>query len=480
MRSLLSLVLGRVATDPRTLAEADRAVVTAPAGYGKTHLIAEAVAQHCSGRQLLLTHTHAGVRAMREKLRSLGCPPGRAEVETIDGWSLRYATAYPGLARLPCPQPRDSKEWQQLREGVAGLLRTRTISTVVANSYDGLIVDEYQDCSADQHRVVLALAENLPTRVLGDPMQAIFDFAGQPVVRWENDVLPNFQELEHLDQPRRWQGRNEELGAWLAEVRKRLKGGEPIDLNQLPRGTSWRPNDRDSQRAICYQLSDRPSVVALFAGAETHRCHQLSQTLGGRFQGMEPFDSKDLYDAAEAIEQSQEADRVLALVSFCARCRTALGGELGTIVERITKHPGEGPGRIVRNLDQFHALEEIVKGDLKVSLLPALNSVGALSGSTLHRRELWEAMRRAAGLYGQGGYATLFEAAWAARQEDRNRGRPKETRAISRTVLAKGLEYSHGIVLDASTLDRKQLYVALTRASDTLTILARDPILRPE
>ena len=48
------------------LAESSRTSVIAPAGYGKTHLIAAAVGKERFGRQLLLTHTHAGVRAIRD------------------------------------------------------------------------------------------------------------------------------------------------------------------------------------------------------------------------------------------------------------------------------------------------------------------------------------------------------------------------------------------------------------------------------
>ena len=50
---------------------------------------------------------------------------------------------------------------------------------------------------------------------------------------------------------------------------------------------------------------------------------------------------------------------------------------------------------------------------------------------------------------------------------------------VSRTLLVKGLEYDHAIVLDADKLDTKQLYVALTRGSHRLTILSRQPVLRP-
>jgi len=43
--------------------------IIAPAGYGKTEEIADAV-NFCSGKQLILTHTRAGVAALRDRMRT--------------------------------------------------------------------------------------------------------------------------------------------------------------------------------------------------------------------------------------------------------------------------------------------------------------------------------------------------------------------------------------------------------------------------
>ena len=51
-------------TDAATLLSADRAFVIAPAGCGKTELIAKAVYLDAGCRSLVLTHTHAGIDAL--------------------------------------------------------------------------------------------------------------------------------------------------------------------------------------------------------------------------------------------------------------------------------------------------------------------------------------------------------------------------------------------------------------------------------
>ena len=61
---------------------------------------------------------------------------------------------------------------------------------------------------------------------------------------------------------------------------------------------------------------------------------------------------------------------------------------------------------------------------------------------------------------------TLAEAAEKYQTQFRYRGRPVgRRRLIGTTLLVKGLEFDHAIVLDAASLPRKELYVALTRGA---------------
>jgi DNA helicase-2/ATP-dependent DNA helicase PcrA len=77
-------------------------------------------------------------------------------------------------------------------------------------------------------------------------------------------------------------------------------------------------------------------------------------------------------------------------------------------------------------------------------------------------------------------HLTLTEAAEKYQTQFRYRGRPVgRPRLIGTTLLVKGLEFHHAIVLDATSLSRKELYVALTRGAKSLTIISTSTTLDP-
>ena len=88
-------------------------------GGGKTELIARATcfASETAGRQLILTHTHAGVHALRARLARLGVAPQSYTLTTIAGWALKWALHYPSVSGLRITQPDTPDEWNAVYEG---------------------------------------------------------------------------------------------------------------------------------------------------------------------------------------------------------------------------------------------------------------------------------------------------------------------------------------------------------------------------
>ena len=115
--------------------------VVAPAGYGKTHLIALAV-NESKNRQLILTHTFAGVHALKKKLQILDVSSSKYQIDTIASFTLRLCLAYPKTSGWNIEKPAGI-QWNDLYNSGIKLLEKEFIKRIIRNSYIGVYVDEY-------------------------------------------------------------------------------------------------------------------------------------------------------------------------------------------------------------------------------------------------------------------------------------------------------------------------------------------------
>ena len=194
----------------KIISAAGNVVVLACPGSGKTFTISSMIAKE-SGTLLsfqgiiAISYTRKASAELEDRCRELGAVGGRSYFGTIDSFS------YVELIR---PFARRHPEWgsevkivsslssrliekRGLAETVDESLRTGTVPLnllcdvavrvlqevpaarrYVAARYTSLYVDEYQDCGATQHDLVLALAScGLRVVVVGDSRQSIFRFA---------------------------------------------------------------------------------------------------------------------------------------------------------------------------------------------------------------------------------------------------------------------------------------------------------------
>lgn len=159
--------------------------VVAPAGCGKTDCIADVVkAAGGPAKCLVLTHTLAGVDSLRQRLREKDVSLHSTDLETIAGWSLRFAAAFPRRSGLETREPR-GEDWPVVYAAATRLIRGGFVTGVLKASYQRVLVDEYQDCTTEQHSLILALSQHLPTCIFGDPLQAIFGFRNEKLADWK-------------------------------------------------------------------------------------------------------------------------------------------------------------------------------------------------------------------------------------------------------------------------------------------------------
>lgn len=461
----------------KTLAEFPlKGYVIAPAGYGKTHLIALAV-KEAKHRQLILTHTFAGVNSIKTKMVNLDVPASKYQVDTIASWSLRLCLGYPKTSKWAIENP-SSSQWNKLYESCRELLAKGFIRHVVRCTYSGLYVDEYQDCSEVQHSLVSALAEFLPCRILGDPLQAIFDF--ETLVDWESSIYPQFECLGELKTPWRWHNAGtHELGNWLKEVRDNLNAGKKINLDGvLPKGVakiSVDLNDftNSKRHNFFYKfLDDDATVIAMYAGDSQSKIktHKLAKTLSGKFCSIEEVEGKVLFTFLTKLQSAKTVKAGFILVlEFAKKCFTGVDKTLtaGTKKSEIAKQT-----KATNYPNILSAANCYLENPTSINLRNFFHLIKNNSETSTYRRDLLNRFMNVLKIHIDGEALTLLEAAQIYQREFRHSGRPiRHTKLIGTTLLVKGLEYDHAIVLDAGTLELKHLYVAMTRGSKSLTII---------
>lgn len=454
------------------LVHATRGYVVAPAGYGKTEAVARAIAADPDRRHLVLTHTHAGVHALTERLRKHGISRRSVRVSTIAGFALKYASSYPATSALPTTEPTTSADWIDVHAAAHRLLTKTPLAPILRASYDTVFVDEYQDCTRGQHTIVLAIAEVLPVRILGDPLQGIFSFAardGDPIVSWTDDVFPHFDELPPLQEPQRWLRTNPALGEWLHDARQRLIDGvrlvpDPAVVTVVPLAEGAAINE-------CRQIARAEGTVAAITD-QPARAHYTAKHLGGQYGCMEPMWAPDLISAAKKIDVRDGPARALAALEFTATCMSNSSGPLKTARERLSKGTVPRPRAGADNARAVEAVVGVAMKDHPGAILEALEAIADLKDVRIYRNELLHEMRRALRHAATHPDRSLATCAWEVREQTRQRGRAARRLTVTRPLLAKGLEFDRVIALDVGSLtDPRDLYVTITRASRQLVLL---------
>lgn len=459
--------------------------VEAPAGCGKTELIVSALRRHSDPKPVLvLTHTNAGVAALRHRLSRHRVPHDRYRLSTIDGWALRILKAFParsGIAPAHLDLEDTRRDYPAIKAAIARLLAGRHIDDVLFASYSRVLVDEYQDCDPDQHSVVCHLATILPTVVLGDPMQEIFNWGGHHP-DWDDDVVGRFPLVAELTRPWRWENAGaHQLGAWLLDARRTLKAGGKIDLQTAPSDVTWvhldGVADHEKQRRACLTRSPRAGgeVLIMTGGVQKDLQRKLAKQTPGAVT-IEAVDLTDVTDFAREVDLvapgNLEAALDFAFAVMTGVDRESIAVRAATIAAGRHRAPPEA--------HELAAIRYREVGDA-ASLIALFDALEAAEGARTFRPEILRACINA--LRSSGPDVSLLEAAKRIREQQRVLGRLLPTKAVGSPLLLKGLEGDVAVILDATDFDRdavknrKNLYVAMTRGSRKLVVCSPTHLL---
>jgi DNA helicase-2/ATP-dependent DNA helicase PcrA len=450
----------------RNLERGHRGSVVAPAGYGKTHTIVDIARSARSKPVLILTHTNAGVAALRQRLVIRGVPQAAFRLATLDAWSQRIARSFPMRAQCD-PATLETLSYPAIRKAANNVVLSGALDRALEGSYGGVLVDEYQDCSLDQHCMCVALAERLPTRIFGDPMQAVFDF-DEPVIAWQT-VEAAFPPHAELTKAWRWeQAGAAKLGTWLAQARIALERGQKVDFNDVPTKfiTILRAGDVNNEKTALQSIKlGRQERLLIIENSEAVA---RRQAFARRHPGVCVVERADLPDLTKFGQSLTGAEREELLEVVLDWAEPAMTGvNKSNLLKRVNS--------ICRGAaTKLASPHELAACAVRQS--PSVESALGLylflaehSKCRVFRPEFYQAMLESLRTIRE--FSQLNERLAAIQNRRRYQSRPMYRKAIGSTLLLKGLEAQHVLVLDVDRLSARHQYVAMTRGSHTLTVM---------
>ncbi|MDQ0733528.1 UvrD-helicase domain-containing protein [Arthrobacter sp. B1I2] len=450
------------------LATLGTGAVVAPAGHGKTYSIGRTIENHPELRILVLTHTNAGIAALRRSVASQG--RNRPRIETISAFSLRLVRAFPARAEW---KEGDRPDLACIQSAALRALKSKTVVDVVAMGFDLLIVDEFQDCSVEQAQTVEVLSGVIPTVVLGDPLQAIFDFGAAPSAAWNGstEVLPL---LTTLTTPHRWKNTNPSLGEWLALARADLLAGRRPTASPHP--LEFVSLARDASQGGLSSLIPRHGTTAIISPdhANINALSGIARSYKGRVRVAEKTDLSEVRKIARTLDSSSDRAAVLvALIAFAAQTRTGVS----TAVVQTLKKNLTTKGTISRSKQPIvlAAARYLANGSAAAALSYFRHLINGPGGYN-YRPQLQKLFISALSMNQASQESTVEECAaqLIERLNHRSSWQPYGT-VVGTTLRLKGLEFDNVIVLNPKTITApNHLYVALSRPTKRLIVATTD------
>jgi DNA helicase-2/ATP-dependent DNA helicase PcrA len=477
-------------------------VIEAPGGCGKTHqgaLYAADAAAESKSRVLILTHTHAACDVFATRTAA---SQNKVEIRTLDSLIGQIGSAYHASLDLPADVGMWSRTNDDGYSRVAGKIahlldKKPIIARALARRYPLIICDEHQDATAAQDQIIFALHKaGAHFRIFADPMQRIFGGRNAAAIaaeikRW-TDLKDQAEAFEELDTPHRWADTNPALGEWILTARATLRDGGQIDLRgALPNGLHVIRADNSARAPGQYQLTGQQRAPL------SQRLRPLNSVLVVAAHNTTVSSLRAFFNRSMPIWEGHTRD---ALDGLCNGVRTHSGNplEIGKIAVGFISNVATGfsPTAYSRLL-----LEEIEQGCTKPrTKKPAtIQSLGRIILDEPDHRGIGKFLTTLRTLTREDeAFAPIKidlsrefnDAIQLGRFENADEGLAEMARrrahvrtavpskAVSTIHKAKGLEFPHVVMaacdrqhFSDTKASRAKLYVGLSRATESLTLL---------
>lgn len=376
-------------------------------------------------------------------------------------------------------------------------MQTKVVQAIIKLSYDGVFVDEYQDCTIKQHCMIMELAYDLPLHLLGDPLQGIFSFERTALVDFDKD-LGFFLRFNQLKHPWRWQECNPFLGDYIYGLRNALEKHQTIKLESFPQNgvcVIHCPSEDDKLRSlrrvirqynsnslliICpsYKIKDKYGNV--HPKGDVNDRIKLKQRVDfeNQFLIIDAIDSQEYYKCTKDIDAFLEKCRKGRKIRKIARFYDIIES-LHFNISEVSKWIKRKDNRIVEREKnnkllsiQLKDLFSIFESEITYSSLKnVIKFIAELPKVKCYHRNLYSTILRCFDM-AQTNDTSMFEAMRMLKNRVRHQGRRIDGKCFGTTLLTKGLEFDTVVVYDANKFeDAKNFYVAISRACKKLIVI---------
>lgn len=477
-----------------------KSLLIAPAGYGKTFSLAKCI-EYTKGKSLILTHTHAGIASIKEKLINLNIPSKKYNIATITGYAQKYMLAFYNEKNIPAIT--NGNYFEFVISKTSELFKYKPIKKIIKSSYNNLFVDEYQDCTINLHNMIMLLADILPTHIFGDPLQGIFDFKDK-LIDFETNLTDFNENIVKLNIPYRWinNGNNKDLGGTFVKIRKCLESeNKIINLNNYDaiKSILIKENDifkknSDYYKKLSQIINNKDYNNLLIIVPEYKNEKNIPQgTIKNRARLKSFYDYSGKLFLLTAIDEkdsyllSENADTLIATKNKNAitynKIKTSILDKLfikknlNEYIKNNNLISKRNPKKKLVSDELKKQLDNFINNPSPKSLLSLIKFMKNTKKFKPQRIDLLYNFIKAIEI-SNNECKSIYEGMVSYKNMIRKIGKKIDGKCIGTTLLTKGLEFDTVVILDAHRfIDHKNFYVAITRACKNLFVFSEKNIL---
>ncbi len=287
-----------------------------------------------------------------------------------------------------------------------------------------------------------------------------------------------------LNTPWRWiNSGTPNLGQWILNCRESLLQLRPIDLLSCPGFVHWiqlagdprADNQRQTETQYHIRNSNDPSHSLLVIGdSRNQRSRHNFASLSRGIDVVEPVDLGDVTQISSQIDNLRGEELANHVLTAASLMMTGVGK--ANVLKRM---PTILAGRNRTPATPIElAVKDVMESSDKISVGNLLGCLEVSPDTRLFRRGAFTALKNAVSLSVSDPTKTTKQAAEIVREQRRHQGdRRIPSRAIGSTLLLKGLEADHCLILDVGTMNVQNLYVALSRGAKSITVFSNSNTL---